>query len=202
MPPKRRGSGFRTPEVRGTLGTLLRSAIEQASGVRGIIERAAGEGKSRIDSYRSNQKRTDALADLGEVVLDLVRRGEIDPNEIPEAHDALHALEELDGEDYHSHEHGHDHAPPTSRTRFDDRKPDERRPGGNDGTVSSGAVWRPPGPKHAHADDNTALEPPAKPAPPARKGGITFGSDDDDSDLADYMHPDDVPPKPRDGDPE
>ena len=28
-----------------------------------------------------------------------------------------------------------------------------------------------------------------------RKGGISF--EDDDSDLADYMHPDDVPPKPK-----
>ncbi|HEY0190883.1 MAG TPA: hypothetical protein VGC42_07140, partial [Kofleriaceae bacterium] len=32
---------------------------------------------------------------------------------------------------------------------------------------------------------------------PHRKGGISF---DDDDDLADYMHPDDVPPR-TDGDP-
>jgi hypothetical protein len=31
-----------------------------------------------------------------------------------------------------------------------------------------------------------------------RKGGISFEEDDDD--LADYMHPDDVPPKPSGGD--
>ena len=31
------------------------------------------------------------------------------------------------------------------------------------------------------------------PRDPHRKGGIQFESDDD---LADYMHPDDVPPKP------
>jgi hypothetical protein len=46
-------------------------------------------------------------------------------------------------------------------------------------------VWRPP----------VDTAPPPVPPPPAKKsGGIRF--EDDDSDLADYMHPDDVPKKP------
>lgn len=32
---------------------------------------------------------------------------------------------------------------------------------------------------------------------PKKLGGISFAKDDDDSDLADYMHPDDVPSKTK-----
>jgi hypothetical protein len=86
--------------------------------------------------------------------------------------------------------------PPRSRRRFDDR---------DDGTVSSSPklsptrkaapkVWRPP----VDEEPAPSAAPPesprrALPRDPLRKGGIAF--DDDDGDLADYMHPDDVPPK-------
>ncbi len=104
-----------------------------------------------------------------------------------------------------------DIARPSSRQRFDDR----RGGGGSDGTVSSarwagagdGArkaeaprVWRPPAPASAGAEAPVvASKHPTVPALPRaiaakahKGGGITF----DDDDLADYMHPDDVPPKP------
>ena len=107
-----------------------------------------------------------------------------------------------------------------TRKRFDDRggpPPTERgkraRPSSSasddDGTVSSRAwsasskasapapakVWR-PAPTDARPDDEVPARerPRATPIPghkPAKKGGISF----EDDDLADYMHPDDVPPK-------
>jgi len=229
MAPKRRGgSGFRTPELRGTLGTLFRTALEQASGMREVLERSARTGRERIDELRADRRRTELLADLGETVLELIRQGEIDLDELPEAQDLVRQLDELDadGGDYA------DEPPaPRSRSRFDDRPSPGRRPapraptghrarGGHDrdddGTVSSGArwatprpparaaVWRPPvdDVPSAPAGDEAGPSParrsfvPSPPHHPHRKGGITF----DDEDLADYMHPDDVPPRGTDGD--
>jgi len=71
MASKRRG-GFRPPELRGTLGTLIRTTTGV---VRDAIERGAREGRARLDDVRSRGRRHDALADLGEIVLDLIRRG-------------------------------------------------------------------------------------------------------------------------------
>ncbi|HEY4057701.1 MAG TPA: hypothetical protein VGM39_13900 [Kofleriaceae bacterium] len=227
MATKRRG--FAPPDLRGTLGTLVRSALQQVTGVRETLERGAREGRSRLDDYRSGQRRRDMLAELGEVVLDLVRRGEIDAEQLPEARAVIHELDHLDDADSHGHSHSHEdehehdhaHAPrdyamPPTRSRFDTRSTgrDERR-GPDDGTVSSGArwappartgrptnVWRPPADYAPHSNEapDDADAPPARHAKPApRKGGITFGNDsDDDSDLAEYMHPDDVPPKSDD----
>ncbi|CAN5903330.1 hypothetical protein BH11MYX2_BH11MYX2_22610 [soil metagenome] len=168
MATKRRGFG--PPDLRGTLGTLVRSALQQVTGVRETLERGARSGKSRIDDYRSGQRRRDMLADLGEVVLDLVRRGEIDAEQLPEARTVLRELDRLDDaegspphvhshddehdhvhddDDDHGHSHHHapprDHAMPPTRSRFDTRSAgrDERR-SSDDGTVSSGAQWSPP----------------------------------------------------------
>ena len=213
MARQRRG-GFRPPELRGTLGTLLRTAVPA---VRDVIERGAREGRARLDDALSGRRRSDALAELGEIVLDLIRRGEIDVAELPEVADIVNHLDEIDADA--------EPAPaPRSltRKRFDDRGPapaTERgkkhtRASDDDGTVSSrtwssskgvatspkssaaaAKVWRPT-PVDAHPDDEvTARERPrAAPVPhpnPAKKGGISF----EDDDLADYMHPDDVPPK-------
>lgn len=157
----------RGPEIRGTLGTLLRTTLEQAGVVRDAIERGAREGKTRLDEARAGRKRRETLAELGELVLELIRSGEIDLAELPEAAALVKKLDEMD--------EGEETAPaaaaaakPRSRERFD-----TRGGGGEDGTVSSGAVWRP-----------KVVE---------KKGGIQF--DEGDEDLASYMHPDDVPPK-------
>jgi hypothetical protein len=198
MARQRRG-GFRPPELRGTLGTLLRTAVPA---VRDVLERGAREGRARLDDALSGRRRGDALSELGEIVLDLIRRGEIDVAELPEVADIVAHLDELDAEA--------EPAPPQPRTlsrrRFDDRTaaPTERgrkRPADDDGAVSSRAwsapiksaaparVWRPPAADVRPADEITARERPK--ANPAKKGGISF----DDDDLAEYMHPDDVPPK-------
>lgn len=226
MARQRRG-GFRPPELRGTLGTLIRTA---APAVRDVLERGVREGRARLDDALSGRRRSDALAELGEIVLDLVRRGEIDIAELPEIQDIVAHLDQLDTE----HPDPDPEPPPAPRKRFDDRAPraktrnelparsrgrptrDDRRPAAGDddrdaGTVSSrtwtpprtqpARVWRPPAagdtaPSPARpADEITARERPN----PLKKGGISF-DDDDDSDLAEYMHPDDVPPKPTEGD--
>ena len=211
MARQRRG-GLRPPELRGTLGTLLRTAVPA---VRDVLERGAREGRARLDDALSGRRRNDALAELGEIVLDLIRRGEIDIAELPEVQDIVAHLDEVDaGRD---DEHAPSPPPPPrapGRKRFDDRggfdpkRTIDQRPRGrrtdDDDTVSSrtwsppraapakpGRVWRPTNPATAAerpADETTARERPSAP----KKGGISF---DDDDDLAEYMHPDDVPPK-------
>ena len=244
MARQRRGGGFRPPEIplRGTLGTLLRTAAAQVGPLRDALERTAreglGEARSRLDDAlaarasgsrsRYNDHRTDALAELGAIVLDLIRQGEIDLAELPEVREIVSQLDDIDAASSHDdHDHDEEVAAPPSRNRFDARKRDE-----SDGTVSSktwrppalsssrpaappakkppARVWRPPADNNEEAphrpeDEITARERPAarpivpKPKDPLRKGGISF--EDDDDDLADYMHPDDVPAKPpKDGD--
>ncbi len=189
MAQKRRGGGgraFRPPQLKGTLGTLLRTTLHQAGVVRDAAREVFGQGRARIDDVRQQRRRTDALADLGELVLELIRKGEIDLGELPEARELVQQLDDLDAQ---TEDHGEPEvATAPSRTRFDTR-------GADDGTVGSGVRWTPPKPKGERVwrpptDDAPAA---AKPAAP-RKGGISFAMDDDD-DLADYMHPDDVPPK-------
>jgi hypothetical protein len=179
MARQRRGGGFRTPELKGTLGTLLRTTRE-------VLERGAREGRERLDEALSGRRRDSALADLGEIVLDLIRRGEIDLADLPEAREIVARLDELDAEDGDTPA-----APPPSRERFDRR----RGSSSDDGTVSA-KTWAPPNKRKApeRVWRPTAPEEPPAPAPPKaseKRGGISF----EDEDLADYMHPDDVPPK-------
>lgn len=211
MAQKRRGGGFRPPELKGTLGTLLRTTLQQAGVVRDAIERGARTGREKLDEARAGRRRQDALAELGELVLDLIRRGEIDVAELPEARDLIRHLDELDAEAEAAGDD--DVATPPVRRRFDTRGSSTAA---DDGTVTSSArwsppkratpaaaaatrVWRPP----AEVPDEPAPPPgrkplvPTMPPGPHRKGGISF----EDDDLADYMHPDDVPAKdPADGD--
>jgi hypothetical protein len=155
MATKRRG-GLRTPELRGTLGTLLRTTTGV---VRDALERGAREGRARLDDALSHRRRDAVLAELGDLVLDLIRRGEIDLAELPEARDLVRQLDDLDADP------ADEPAPPPRaplRRRFDDRSarpsaapapapaddadpayaPRPRRPSyapADDGTVSSGA---------------------------------------------------------------
>jgi hypothetical protein len=214
MARQRRRGGFSPPELRGTLGTLLRTTLQQAGVVREALERGAREGRSRLgdltSDLRSSRRRTEALAELGEIVLELVRRGEIDVEELPEARNVIEHLEELDAEEA-VRDDQRDSSPtvaPPTRKRFDDRGGKE-----DDGTVSA-TRWKPPTRRDkptrvwkpnvdAAAAPDDGLAPPTspghkKPRDPERKGGISFGNDADDDDLAAYMHPDDLPPKKTD----
>jgi hypothetical protein len=71
------------------------------------------------------------------------------------------------------------------RKRFDARRRDD------DGTASA-TTWAPP--TRAHAQGTQRVWRPPLDEAPKKSGGIRF--DDDDDDLADYMHSDDVPKKP------
>src|SRR5512146_1531664 len=153
MASKRRG-GFRPPELRGTLGTLLRTTTGV---VRDALERGAREGRARLDDVRSNRRRHDALAELGELVLDLIRRGEIDLTELPEARDLVRQLDELDDAPTDQPE-----PPRATRRRFDDRAVRDT-PADDDGTVASGAATRTTHPavpgRPKHPDTATARAP-------------------------------------------
>lgn len=126
MATKRRG-GFGPPELRGTLGTLLRTTTGV---VRDALERGAREGRARLDDVRSNRRRQDALAELGELVLDLIRRGEIDLAELPEAHDLVRQLDEFDADP--DDERKPEPPRAVSRSRFDDRAARDERPARSD----------------------------------------------------------------------
>src|SRR6185436_17278446 len=119
MARPRRGGGFRPPDIRGPLGTLLRTTLEQAGAVRDALERGAREGRSRLDEALSHRRRKDALADLGALVLDLIRRGEIDLGELPEARDLVRFLDDLDASGPADPDDRI--AQPPSRRRFDSR---------------------------------------------------------------------------------
>ncbi len=119
-PSGRRGRG--PSDLGGTLGSLLRSTWEQAGAVREVIERAAGTGKARLDEALGDRKRTTALAELGEIVLELVRQGEIDLEELPEIRSAVKELERIDAaaeQDAPSDRLRRSRT--TSRPRFDER---------------------------------------------------------------------------------
>ncbi len=196
---------------RGGLGTLLRTTLAQAGGLRDVLERGAREGRARLDDALSGRRRNEALADLGEVVLDLIRRGEIELDQLPEAAELIEQLEALDAEHPPEDDHRSSQRTPAGpRASGRPRSPDR-----DDGTIASARwvapakkaaaaaasrVWRPPvAPSMEPYDDDPSLAPKAPVERPAPKklGGISFAKGDDDSDLAEYMHPDDVPPKSR-----
>jgi len=184
MASKRRG-GFRAPELRGTLGTLLRTTTGV---VRDALERGAREGRARLDDVRANRRRQDALADLGELVLDLIRRGEIDLAELPEARDLVRQLDELDNDPAEEPE------PPRtlSRRRFDDRAARDdratrdapadratRASADGDGTVASGAAMRSTRPTTPGRPKPAEPAPPRAPAPiKPRETGLRQEIDD------------------------
>jgi hypothetical protein len=235
MMTRQRGRGrSKGPELRGTLGTLLRTTLAQAGAVREVLERGAREGRARWGEARSERRRDTALADLGELVIELIDRG--DAPELADHPDVLAALEAIAELEVDDDDRGHDRRPvagrdyvaPPTRSRFDRGVPAERdraasgrgrpaRDDADDGAVSSGSwrppapgrpsagVWRPPRDRSEPANPEPARtarrEPTAEPGarfqvkdrgarPGAARGGIQF---DDDSDLADYMNPDDVP---------
>lgn len=197
MAKSRRPRGL-APDVRGTLGTLVRSTLAQAGVVRDVLERGAREGRARLEEARRDRARTDALADLGQAVLELLEAGHFP--ELMEEPTVADALAAIDGDEPAPPPV----APPRRGARFDRAADDAPRrspprraaDADSDGTVSS-ATWRPPPARPAAVWRPPVDAAPAAPAKaPARAGGIQFAADDDDeAELAEYMHPDDVPPR-------
>jgi hypothetical protein len=140
----RRGglAGLPAQELRVTLGALLKSTIAQAGVVRDVLERGAREGRTRLEDALANRRRNETFAKLGEIIFDLIQRGEIDVNELPEVRDLVARLEE----------------------------------------------------------NRDASEPAPVVHPVSRPASFSARRDqaaDDDEDLSEYMHPDDVPARDR-----
>lgn len=101
-PPNKRG---RASDLGGTLGGLLRSTLAQAGVVREALERGARSGRAALDEALGDaaqeRRRTAALAELGQIVFELVQQGELDLAELPEIHEVVERLERLDGASEH-----------------------------------------------------------------------------------------------------
>jgi hypothetical protein len=204
------------PDLKGTLGTLIRTTINQVGAMTDVARRQARSQKQRLDTALLDRRRRDALADLGEILYELATSHEIELDELPELARAVQEVEEIDRRIAESEEEAN--APrrpvrlrPTGSTRA--RRAAEREPPRGE------RVWRPVPPpdqepasegrgerqkeieKEVEAEIETDFEsaPRRKPAAPRRGaggGGIVFvddeGSGDDDS-LQPYMNEEDVP---------
>jgi hypothetical protein len=165
-----RGWGGGPPDIKGTLGTLLRTTLIQLSSLRDAARREIESRREWIGGGDIERQRTAVLAGLGAIIVELARAGELDLEDFPEVRQAIDDLQALDDEIAAAGPQ-----PPA-------------RP-------ASIGVWRPPmdDPEPAPADL------PAPEGRPSRRrpGGsrIAFVSDEleDEEDLAEYMHRDDVP---------
>jgi hypothetical protein len=207
-------------DLTNTLGSLFRTTLEQASVVREVFERGAKEGKARLDEVRSDRRRSSALTELGEIVLDLVRRGEIDIEELPEIADVVSELDRIDDSDTQStggeaaerRERLRRAQTPTVRHGNSERRGESRdvpmarsseyTDQGRSRPTRSPSLTQPEtllaklrreadGTLNALRDAGRSVESAAK-----TRGGISFDRDadvDGDGDLSDYMHPNDVP---------
>ena len=84
------------PDLKGTLGTLLRTTINQVGAFTDVARRSALTQKQRLDGALLERRRREALADLGEVLYQLLKSGEIELDELPELVQAADEIEELE----------------------------------------------------------------------------------------------------------
>jgi hypothetical protein len=196
-------SGRRPPDLRGSLGSLVQSALEQVGVVREVVERGAQAQRTRLDALKLERRRRDAMAQLGEVIYNLAMRGRL--GELADDPDVRAQLEDIDTLDQRidaaesrgaSGFRANAGVPASTARRKSRAAKAEREPM---------RVWRPvppfaAGEAHAHPDDDLDDDP----RPPSRDDavsalrgrGISFNDRWDDDDLEDYMHEDDVPPPP------
>jgi hypothetical protein len=209
MAGSRRGGG--PPDIKGTLGTLLRTTLHQVGVVKDAVLEQAQSQRRVIDGALLERRRRDALAALGEAVYQRAVAGELAGLE--DDRDLAAHLDEIAELDRRIDEAGDGAGNAVSsaqwaagpgRQRFHRPNPDREvrvwRPSlddlDDDGTVSSGAR---PGPPAARAEAVPADEPTGRRRrrdrdPGGRRGGIAFVTDpvEPDDDLEAYMHPDDV----------
>lgn len=84
------------PDLKGTLGSLLRTTINQVGAVTDVARRSALNQKQRLDEALLERRRRDALADLGEALHELVRSGELELDELPELQRGVDAVDDID----------------------------------------------------------------------------------------------------------
>jgi hypothetical protein len=204
----------RGADLSETLGSLLRTTIEQAGVVRDALERSARSGRAKFDEARGDRRRHAALVELGEIVLDLVRRGEIELSELPEIADVVRELDTMDDEERQGEPVAAESRRPASPSspherRTESRDPQQRvwRPSQSDVAVArerSGRMTQPESLRarvqreadgtiaalrqQVSSSERSASDDRNLSHGAAPRGGISF-----DDDLQDYMHPDDVP---------
>jgi hypothetical protein len=199
------------PNVKGTLGTLLRTTMHQVGVVKDAAVRQARTQRVWIDSAVLARRRRDLLAQIGEQLVERIRGG--DEAELamryPEIAAQIDELDALEADLDDATERSRDAVPAVSaawaRARAGRGPEPARRP-------EDLRVWRPV------VDGEVVEAPVAADAPrapshgrgerrkariaPGGQGGISFagGSANDpalDDDLEDYMHEDDVPGQPE-----
>jgi hypothetical protein len=218
----RRGGG--PPDLKGTLGTLLRSTLHQVGVVKDAALRGAEAQRVWLDGALLQRKHRDALARLGAEIYERVLSGQLrDLEGDPAVADSIAEIEELEvrmqeaaerARESASRAHGAARRAASSfaaRAGFPDSGLGRRREGADDDGELR--VWRPVVPDDDDGTVSALAEMQDEPEtvrirPPRRRGrsrpararrgagGIEFVDDplvDDDDDLADYMHPDDVP---------
>jgi hypothetical protein len=84
------------PDLKGTLGTLIRTTINQVGAMTDVARRQARSQKQRLDTALLERRRRDALADLGEVLYQLASNGEIELDELPELGQGVQEIAELE----------------------------------------------------------------------------------------------------------
>ncbi len=198
MASSRRGG---PPDLKSTLGSLLRTTLDQASAVREVVEQQTRQRGGLIDQALTQRKRQAAFARLGEEVYRLARNGQIGELLLePEIGMLIGEIEALDDDaDEAAHFDTRPEAVSSASYRADATPKSE----------GEYRVWRPVIPEDAEivdgADDNAPAEAvsaePSRPTRGTRRssgkgGGIHFATRDDidnDDDLESYMHDDDVP---------
>ena len=202
------------PDLKSTLGSLLRTTLDQASAVREVVEQQTRTKGGLLDQALNQRKRTSVLARLGEEVYGLAKRGEIGELLLePEVGMLIAELENLDDgdDDYNA---GRASGPDAvSSADYASRFQGQR--GAEPGGQSEYRVWRPVMPEDADMvdideDEPATVEDEVVAAIPSRSsrmpqrsasrrgGGIHFGNvrpspEESDEDLESYMHEDDVP---------
>lgn len=241
------------PDLKGTLGTLLRTTLIQLGSLRDAAMRELGERSRDLGAQASQAlrhapmmqtranwpnkglfppehnwqtakglaaRRDDVLATIGEIIYELARAKELDLDEFPELRDAIRELEQIDSDlDERPPKHvgagfGPDFLAPAETSDIAAHE---------SGVTSaldvlagrespSAAIWRPDPRDYnldgslirdASASNNSdlaqsdeALAMPKRPSRRTGSGHITFVSDeveDNDENLSEYMHDDDVP---------
>ncbi len=202
------------PDLKGTLGTLLRTTINQVGALSDVARRSALTQKQRLDGALLERRRREALADLGEVLYQLLKSGEIELDELPELVQAAEEIEDLERRIAEAEAESARPRRPvrlsrTERGSAGDRPADAAAARSRDSKPTE-RVWRPPGlertPDAASPpprDGGRARPPVPRPRsepPAAARGGITFVEDDEPvaEDLEEYMNEADVsePRKP------
>ncbi len=187
------------PGLKSTLGSRLRTTLEQASAVREVVEQQTRSRGGLIDQALTHRKRAAAFAKLGEEVYRLARVGQIGELLLePEIGMLIGEIEELDGETHDDFAAGDGRPEAVSSADYQHRA---QEPGAAAGEYR---VWRPVMPDDEGIVDVEPIEAsePERPSRATRKsaskgGGIHFAKRNDidsDDDLASYMHDDDVPP--------